>query len=93
MQLEIAVLQVEQNRRNHDPSERVRNDRILAIPVEARRQENARDVNALSVRVRHELEQFAYAATALEGKDVHILGWGDAATALQLVHASAIPQR
>jgi inorganic pyrophosphatase len=87
----IAVLQVEQNRRNHDRSERVRNDRILAIPIEARRQESARDLPALPDRVREELEQFAHAATALEGKDVRILGWGDAAAALQLVRASAIP--
>lgn len=89
----VAVLQVEQNRRNHDPSERVRNDRILAIPIEARRQENARDLHALNVRVRQELEQFAHAAAALEGKDARILGWGDAATALQLVHTTAMPRR
>src|ERR1041384_7762930 len=31
----IAVLQVEQNRTNNDPSERIRNDRIMAMPAES----------------------------------------------------------
>ena len=84
----LAVLQVEQNRRNHDPSERVRNDRLLTMPVDARREEGTRDLAALPARVRQELEQFALAATALEGKDVRILGWGDATAALKLVRAS-----
>ena len=35
------------------------------------------------------VEQFAIAATALEGKDVRIVGWGDAAAALELVRVSA----
>src|SRR5689334_11439728 len=34
----IGVLQVEQNKVKDDRSERVRNDRILAIPIEARRE-------------------------------------------------------
>jgi inorganic pyrophosphatase len=44
---------------------------------------------ALPLRVRQELEQFAVAATALEGKDVEIVGWGDADVALELVRDSA----
>ena len=81
----LGVLQVEQNRANHNPSARIRNDRILAIPVEARREHGITTVNALSERVRDELEQFTIAATALEGKDVRVVGWGDAAAALALV--------
>src|SRR5689334_6496130 len=50
----IGVLQVEQNRTNHDPSERVRNDRILAIPIEARREHDATDIEAFPSRVRQE---------------------------------------
>ena len=34
----IGVLQVEQNRRNRDPSERIRNDRVLSVPLDARRE-------------------------------------------------------
>ena len=85
----IGVLRVEQNRTNGKPSERVRNDRIMCIPVEARRERSVTSIAALSERVRQELEQFAIAATALEGKDVRIVGWGDAAAAFQLVEQSA----
>jgi inorganic pyrophosphatase len=85
----IGVLQVEQNRTNHDSSERVRNDRILSVPVQTRREDTIADVGALSSRVRQELEAFAIAATALEGKDVRIVGWGDAGAALELVRNSA----
>jgi inorganic pyrophosphatase len=81
----LGVLQVEQNRTNHNPSARIRNDRILAIPVEARREHGITSLNALPERVRQEVEQFTTAATALEGKDVRVVGWGDAAAALELV--------
>jgi inorganic pyrophosphatase len=84
----IAVLHVEQNRKAHDRSERIRNDRIMAVPTEARRQNEITDVVALPARVRQELEYFAIAATALEGKDVQIIGWGDASDALKLVQDS-----
>lgn len=86
----IGVLHVEQNRTNHDPSVRIRNDRIMAIPCEARRENALAHVAALSARVRAELEQFAIAATALEGKDVRIIGWGDAHAALTLVRESSV---
>ena len=85
----IAVLRVEQNGTSHDRSRRIRNDRVMSIPVEARRQRTMEDLSSLSARVREELEQFAVAATALEGKDVTVIGWGDAAAALDLVRESA----
>ena len=85
----IGVLQVEQNRTNYDSSARIRNDRIIAIPLEARREHTMQTVDALSDRLRQELERFAEAATALEGKDVRILGWGDAAAAHALVSDAA----
>jgi inorganic pyrophosphatase len=86
----IGVLQVEQNKTKGDTSQRVRNDRVLSMPVDARReQQTLTNVNDLPDRVRQELETFTIASTALEGKDVRIVGWGDAATALALVRASA----
>ena len=85
----IGVLQIEQNRRNQDPSERVRNDRILAIPVETRRERDVTQFTHLPSELRKELEQFAVAATALEGKDVRVLGWDDAGAALALVRSAA----
>ena len=84
----IAVLQVEQNGAPHDRSKRIRNDRIMAIPIEARRQQDIQNLASLSARVRDELAHFAVAATALEGKDVRIIGWGDAVEALELVRDS-----
>jgi inorganic pyrophosphatase len=83
----LGILQVEQNRRNHDPSERIRNDRIMGLPVEARREQSTGSVDALPSRIREELEQFAIMATALEGKDVRVLGWGDVSAALTLIRA------
>jgi inorganic pyrophosphatase len=84
----VGVLHVEQNRTRQSPSDRIRNDRIMSLPIEARRERSVTDLASLPVRVRQELEQFAVAATALEGKDVRIIGWGDAAAALQLVRES-----
>jgi inorganic pyrophosphatase len=84
----IGVLQVDQNRRKDDRSERIRNDRVLAIPVDARREHGLTDVTSLPARLRQELETFTIAATTLEGKDVRIVGWGNAIVALQLVRDS-----
>ena len=78
----VAVVRVEQNR--PDGPGRIRNDRVLAVPVAARREA------ALAPRVRQELEQFFMAATVLEDKDPHILGWDDGAAALELIRSSAI---
>jgi inorganic pyrophosphatase len=85
----IGLLQVEQNRTTHDPSARVRNDRIMCVPVDARREQEMADIAELSPRVREELEHFASASTALEGKDVRVIGWGDAAAALARVRSAA----
>ena len=78
----IGALLVEQNRTNHNSSERIRNDRIMSMPLEARREHGISDLAGLPARVRQELEHFAVAATALEGKEVRIVGWGDVDTAL-----------
>jgi inorganic pyrophosphatase len=88
----LGVMQVEQNRTNHDPSERIRNDRILAIPEAARRERDLTTIDSLPSRVRAELEHLASIATAFEGKDVRIVGWGDAAAALKLVVDSTTPE-
>jgi inorganic pyrophosphatase len=87
----VGVLQIEQNRKNFDPSERIRNDRILSIPVDARREGGMTEAASLPARVRQELEQFAITATALEGKDARVVGWGDSSAALRLVRESVRP--
>jgi inorganic pyrophosphatase len=85
----IGVLQVEQNRIKDTPAERIRNDRVLALPTEARRERGMTDLAALPARLRPELEVFTIAATTLEGKDARVIGWGDAAAALALVRECA----
>ena len=47
----IGVLQVEQNRGIRDPSERIRNDRVLAVPVDARRELGVTDLTGVPKRV------------------------------------------
>jgi inorganic pyrophosphatase len=82
----LAVVQVEQNRADHKG--RIRNDRILALPVEARREAHF-TAGSIPERVRDELEQFFIAATALERKDAKILGWAGADAALELIRSFA----
>jgi inorganic pyrophosphatase len=81
----LGVLQIEQNRKNHDRAERIRNDRVMALPIEGRREQSLDGVDTLPPRIREELEQFAIAATALEGKEARVVGWGDVSTALALI--------
>jgi inorganic pyrophosphatase len=77
----LAVVRVEQN--PGDSPGRLRNDRVVALAVAARRE------RALSGRVRQELEQFFIAATVLEDKDARILLWDDGAAAVELIESSA----
>ena len=78
----VAVLRVEQK----DPAGagRQRNDRVLTVPVKARHGHEG----GLDSRLRAQLEQFFTAAVAFEGKDVRLLGWGDADEADALVRAA-----
>jgi inorganic pyrophosphatase len=76
----LSVVRVEQKK--VDSTARIRNDRVVAVPVAARRHAG------LTTRVREELEQFFIAATALEGKDPHIVGWGDTDAALELIRSA-----
>jgi len=81
----LAMIKVEQNRA--DGAGRARNDRIIALPVDARRQVELGSA-LLTARVRSELELFFVAAASLEGKDPRVLGWDGPEAALQLLHAS-----
>jgi len=84
----LAVLRVEQ--KDPESGGRQRNDRVLTVPVKSRHGNEG----ALDSRLRAQLEQFFTAAVAFEGKDVRLLGWGDADEADALVRAadvSALP--
>jgi inorganic pyrophosphatase len=81
----LALIKVEQNRA--DGSGRNRNDRILALPVESRRNAGL-TLEMVPVRVRDELEHFFLGAAALEGKDPRILGWDGPDAVLELLRSS-----
>jgi inorganic pyrophosphatase len=78
----IAVLRVEQ--KNLETGMRERNDRVMTVPVTA----HHFDRDTLNPRLRAELEQFFLAVVAFEGKDVRLLGWGDADEADSVVRAA-----
>ena len=74
----LGIVRVEQNRLPHRRGDRIRNDRILALPKAARRPAP----DHLSERIRDELANFFIASTAPEGKDVTILAWDGPEAAL-----------
>ena len=84
----LALITIEQNLPD-ESQQRRRNDRILAVPVEGRRQRDLRSADDLPRRVRDELELFFVTAAALEGKDPKILGWEGPDAALALIRSSA----
>jgi inorganic pyrophosphatase len=84
----LGLIKVDQ--RIPDSSGRRRNDRILALPVEARREAGLTSATALPQRVRDELDVFFMTAAALEGKDPRILGWDGPEAALELIRSSAV---
>jgi inorganic pyrophosphatase len=79
----VAVLRVEQK----DPvtGGRQRNDRVLTVPVRTRF-----GAEVINQPVKQQLEQFFTAAVAFEGKDVRLLGWGDAGEAEAAVRESGL---
>jgi inorganic pyrophosphatase len=85
----VGVIRIEQNA-GEDSKRRIRNDRILAVPRQARREANLENVDSISQRVRIEIGHFLVAATALEGKQVEILSWDGPREAISYIRKSAI---
>jgi inorganic pyrophosphatase len=77
----LGVLQLDQAEQD---GRRVRNDRIVAVPLAFARGEPVRTVDDLPARVRDELAHFSTSSVFFEGKDVRVVGWAgpDAADAL-----------
>jgi inorganic pyrophosphatase len=82
----LALLNVDQK----GETTRVRNDRLILRPAAARREAGQKDAAAVSERVRAEIAQFLLAATALEGKDIRILGWDGPAAVVDLIRSSVV---
>lgn len=85
----LALIEVEQNATDAESPRRRRNDRILAVPVEGRRQAGVAAISDLGERLRQELEMYFITAASLEGKDPKVLGWANADAALELLRSSS----
>lgn len=86
----LGRLKIEQN---GEDDARVRNDRLVVQPIEARRESAISSARALSSRIRAELAEFFLASTALEGKDARVLGWDGPDAALELIRVSTVRRR
>jgi len=78
----LGILQADQAK---EGGGRQRNDRLLVVPTKAPRADELVSALDLPPRVHKEMESFFIASTALEGKDVHVLGWKGPKDAEQLV--------
>jgi inorganic pyrophosphatase len=85
----LGVLRVEQNAVNFDASRRIRNDRVIALPIETRREADWQTLDDVPERIRQEWIQFTVAAGALDGKDATAVGWGGPDDALSLIKSAA----
>jgi inorganic pyrophosphatase len=72
---------------------RVRNDRLITVADGDRRRAGMLEARDLGPRARDELEQFLFASVALEGKELALLGWGDAAEARAAVEQASVKGR
>jgi inorganic pyrophosphatase len=82
----LGVLQVSQK---NPEGGRHRNDRVICAPEKAPRFDALEDIRQLPDRARKEIEQFFIAVTALEDKDLEILGWEGPIVAEALVDEAA----
>lgn len=78
----IGALRVEQER---DGGPCKRNDRLLAVPINAHRCAHMNDVGDVPERVRDEIQAFFDASLLLTGKHVRFCGWADVDEARVLV--------
>lgn len=78
----LGVLQLDQAERD---GRRVRNDRVVAVPLAFPRGEPVRTVEDLPARVRDELAHFSTSSVFFEGKDVRVVGWGGPDAADRLI--------
>jgi inorganic pyrophosphatase len=65
--------------------ERIRNDRVIAIPENSHRERELHGVQDLPPELKQELEKFFVATDELEAKTLKFLGWQGPAQAKKLV--------
>jgi inorganic pyrophosphatase len=82
----IGVVRLEQDSKSNG---RVRNDRILAVPVKHPRGDGVTRPDDLPPRVRDEIAQFFVSAIFFEPKNPKLLGWGGPDEADRIVDGCA----
>jgi inorganic pyrophosphatase len=80
----LGLIKLKQNSKRS--SSRERNDRIVAVPVDAPRYENLHGPGDLAPRLRQEIEHFFLSATFFESKNCRILGWSGATEAEKMIN-------
>jgi len=79
----VGVVRLEQDRKGGGG--RIRNDRLILLPVKYERGAPVEDADDLPRRLREELEQFFLMTVVFGKKNPRVLGWGGAAEAEALV--------
>lgn len=85
----VGVVRLEQDRKGGGG--RIRNDRLILLPVKYERGAPVTDAADLPRRLREEVEQFLLMTVAFGRKNPRVLGWGGAVEADALVDSSPAP--
>lgn len=67
-----------------EDGERVRNDRVIAVPLEHGRSKKIHDVDDLAASVRDDLAEFFTSSIYFTAKDPRVLGWCGAKDAVKI---------
>jgi inorganic pyrophosphatase len=81
----IGVLEVIQK----DGKQKIRNDRVIAVPRDSHREKSEEDARDLSKQIRQEIEKFFVATDELEAKELQFLGWKGPKTGEKLIDQAA----
>jgi inorganic pyrophosphatase len=85
----VGVVRLEQDKKGGGG--RIRNDRLILLPVKYERGAPVEDMEDLPHRLREELEQFFLMTVVFGRKNPRVLGWGAAAEADALVDRCCQP--
>ncbi len=86
----VGVVRLEQDRKGGGG--RIRNDRLILLPVKYERGAPVEDADDLPSRLREEIEQFFLMTVVFGKKNPRVLGWGGAAEAEALVEGCCDPK-
>jgi inorganic pyrophosphatase len=72
-----------------DGKQKIRNDRVIAVPRDSHREKSEDDARDLSKQIRQEIEKFFVATDELEAKELQFLGWKGPKTGEKLIDQAA----